>query len=184
MPTYSYLTLMCHIWILVTNRPKKSIAPIERIIMDTLIPKIDAALAHAQSVRRVVGGFPYLAEALRAVGVSKNFYDVPSATSVYVTASGSVLKPGGLIRTEATLIPIFDEVGIVAAIRADQRGESTFPEFLDAIFEAGVVRYVVDTAHRTCKYFAVSGESYTEEYPAVTLPGNPIFDSGRSEANV
>ncbi|PWB13071.1 hypothetical protein DCO44_15855 [Acinetobacter sp. AM] len=45
-----------------------------------------------------------------------------------------------------------------------------FPEFLQAIWSAGIIRYVVNFVTRYVIYYGCSGESYSEEYPAVTLP--------------
>ena len=138
--------------------------------MPTLIDTIEAAAARGAAARPTIGGFPYVAESLRAAGVTKYLFDVPSTTVIYVTDDGAVLRPGQSIRTGATVVPAFDPDRLVAAIRIDQRGESTFPEFVKQTFLAGVVRYVVDTAARTCTYIGGNGESYVEEYPAVVLP--------------
>jgi uncharacterized protein YbcV (DUF1398 family) len=56
-----------------------------------------------------------------------------------------------------------------AALRTDQAGNSTFPEFLAASWRAGVVRYDVDLAACTVAYYGVNGEEYVEAYPAVGL---------------
>jgi uncharacterized protein YbcV (DUF1398 family) len=58
---------------------------------------------------------------------------------------------------------------VVRAIRADQAGETSFPEFLRGIWTAGVVHYEVDFALRTVTYSGVSGERYIEAYP-VAVP--------------
>lgn len=137
--------------------------------MPTIIEAIDAA-ARGAAARAKIGGFPYVAESLRAAGVTKYLFDVPSTTVIDVTDDGAVLRPGQLIRTEQTVVHSFDSDRLVAAIRIDQRGESTFPAFVEQTFLAGVVRYEVDTAARTCTYIGGNGESYVEEYPAVDLP--------------
>lgn len=142
--------------------------------MTSIIDTIAAATAYAASVRPRAGGFPYLAEALRAAGVTAYSFDVPSSSVVYSTARGDVLQPGRLIRSEPTVVPDFDVHALVAAIRADQAGESTFPEFVDASLRAGVLRYEVDTAARTCTYLGARGERYVEEYPAVALPAPEV----------
>jgi uncharacterized protein YbcV (DUF1398 family) len=54
-------------------------------------------------------------------------------------------------------------------LRIDQAGKSTFAEFLLATWRAGVVRYEVDFAERTCEYYGCEGESYIEEYPTVSI---------------
>jgi uncharacterized protein YbcV (DUF1398 family) len=55
------------------------------------------------------------------------------------------------------------------AIRTDQQGQSTFPEFLQAIWNAGVIGYDVDFLARNVNYYGVNGESYLEEYPEVEI---------------
>ncbi len=51
-----------------------------------------------------------------------------------MTDDGAVLRPGQLIRTEAAFVHSFDPAQLVAAIHTDQRGESTFPEFVEQTF--------------------------------------------------
>ena len=53
---------------------------------------------------------------------------------------------------------------LITALRSDQAGESTFPEFLaDA---RGVVRSEVTFARRTVAYPGCNGDDYIETYPA------------------
>jgi uncharacterized protein YbcV (DUF1398 family) len=66
-------------------------------------------------------------------------------------------------------VPAFDEEALIKALRVDQAGESTFPQFLDATWRAGVVRYDVDLEARTVAYQGFNGEEYIEAYPAVTV---------------
>jgi uncharacterized protein YbcV (DUF1398 family) len=66
-------------------------------------------------------------------------------------------------------IPAFDQAALIKALRTDQAGQTTFQQFLDASWKAGVVRYDVDFAARTVSYYGVNGEIYVEEYPAITL---------------
>lgn len=141
--------------------------------MSTIIEKVTAATIHGASLRPKVGGFPYLAEAMRQAGITKNYFDVPSASMVFVTEEGAVLQPGTLRFSESVVIPPFDEAALIAALRADQRGESTFSDFVAASFDAGVIRFEVDTDARTCTYFGAHGERYVEEYPSVDLPPAP-----------
>jgi len=66
-------------------------------------------------------------------------------------------------------VPLFDEGALIRALRADQAGESTFPEFLDASWRAGVVGYDVDLEARTVTYQGCNGEEYIEAYPSVSI---------------
>jgi uncharacterized protein YbcV (DUF1398 family) len=63
----------------------------------------------------------------------------------------------------------FDREGLITALRTDQAGQSTFPEFLNASWHAGVIRYDVDFAGRTCTYYGAADEEYIESYPAVDV---------------
>ncbi len=66
-------------------------------------------------------------------------------------------------------VPAFNEEALIRALRTDQNGESTFPEFLAATWRAGVVRYDVDFDARTVTYYGCNGEEYVEAYPAVNV---------------
>jgi uncharacterized protein YbcV (DUF1398 family) len=66
-------------------------------------------------------------------------------------------------------VPSFDQNALIKALRTDQAGESTFPEFLAATWQAGVVRYDVDFTARTVAYVGCNGEEYIEAYPAVAI---------------
>jgi uncharacterized protein YbcV (DUF1398 family) len=66
-------------------------------------------------------------------------------------------------------VPVFDQSALIQALRIDQAGESTFPEFLGASWRAGVVRYDIDLEARTVAYQGCNGEEYIEAYPAVSI---------------
>jgi uncharacterized protein YbcV (DUF1398 family) len=71
--------------------------------------------------------------------------------------------------TGAADIPAFDQNALIKALRVDQAGDSTFPEFLDATWRAGAVRYEVNFSERTVAYQGCSGEEYIEAYPEVEV---------------
>lgn len=137
--------------------------------MSAIIEKLTQAQKHAFSVRPQVGGFPVLAEVLRQAGVVMNRWALPSCQSVYVMKEGSVVQQGAPLVTGTHEVPDFDQEALIKALRIDQAGKSTFPEFLQATWKAGVVGYDVDFVARNVKYFGANGESYTEEYPAVEV---------------
>ena len=66
-------------------------------------------------------------------------------------------------------VPPFDREALITALRTDQAGNSTFPEFLAASWRAGVLRYDVDFSARTVSYYGSNGEEYVEKYPAVEV---------------
>jgi len=116
-----------------------------------------------------VGGFPYLAEVLRRAGVTLNIWSLPSCQSLYLTKEGPVVVQGAPLAKGAVDVPAFNQEALIKAIRMDQAGESSFPEFLDATWQAGVVRYDVNMEARTVAYQGCNGEKYIESYPAVSI---------------
>jgi len=50
-------------------------------------------------------------------------------------------------------VPPFNREALIAALRIDQAGKSTFPEFLEASWRAGVVRYDVGVMARKVAYY-------------------------------
>lgn len=137
--------------------------------MSTIADKLIEAQKYAMSIRPKVGGFPVLAEALRQAGVQINRWSLPSCQSVYVMKEGSVVQQGTPLVMGVHEIAKFDRDALIKALRVDQEGKSTFPQFLEATWKAGVTDYEVDFNERKCTYFGARGESYTEEYPIVEL---------------
>ncbi|WP_046776813.1 DUF1398 family protein [Streptomyces yangpuensis] len=110
------------------------------------ISRLQAARERGAAARPRVGGFPCLTE------------------------HGNAVVQGEPLVTGFAVAPPFARAGLIAALRADQSGETTFREFVRGRWAAGIVRYDVDTAARTCTYYGADGASYTEDYPAVVLP--------------
>ena len=137
--------------------------------MSKAIVNLLAAQKHAMVIRPKVGGFPYLAETLRRAGVTRNFWYLPACQSLFLTHHGPVVTQGTPLATGTMDVPPFNREALIAALRTDQAGESTFPEFLAASWRAGVVRYDVDFSARTVAYYGCNGEEYVETYPAIEI---------------
>ena len=135
--------------------------------MSSAIEKLQTAMTRANAVRPRVGGFPYLAEVLRQAGVTRNLWSLPACQSVYLMEDGAVVTQGTPLVSGTVDVPPFDQDALIAALRTDQAGNSTFPEFLAAAWRAGVVRYDVDFAQRVVTYYGIAGAAYAEHYPAV-----------------
>jgi uncharacterized protein YbcV (DUF1398 family) len=118
--------------------------------------------------RPEVGGFPYLAETLRRAGVTRNLWSLPSCQSLYLTEQGPVMVQGTPLITGIADVPRFDREALITALRTDQAGQSTFPEFLMAAWKAGVISYDVDFIERTVTYYGSGGDSYVEAYAPAT----------------
>ena len=137
--------------------------------MSKAIDNLMEAMKTAQTIRPLVGGFPYLAEVLRKAGVTRNVWSLPSCQSLYLTQEGPVVMQGAPLVNGAVDVPAFDDKALIKALRVDQAGGSTFPEFLNASWRAGVVRYDVDLEAHTVAYQGCNGEEYIEAYPSVTV---------------
>src|ERR1700689_3876196 len=137
--------------------------------MSKAIESLQAAQQRAMAGRRRAGGFPYLAEVLRQAGVTRNLWFLPAAQSLYLTEHGPVVTLGTPLVSGTVDVPPFNREALIAALRTDQAGNSTFPEFLAASWRAGVVRYDVDFAARTVAYYGCNGEEYVEAYPVVDV---------------
>ena len=124
---------------------------------------------HAMAHRPKVGGFPFLAECLRQAGVQKNLWALPGAQSIFVMNDAVIVQQSTPLVSGMAEVPTFDKEALLAALRSDQAGESTFPEFLAASWKAGVVSYEVDFSAHTVSYCGARGEKYVESYPAVEI---------------
>ena len=137
--------------------------------MSKAIDNLMEAMKRAEKIRPRVGGFPYLAEVLRQAGVTRNVWSLPGCQSLFLTQEGPVVMQGKPLVDGAADVPVFDESALIHALRVDQAGERTFPEFLDDSWRAGVVSYDVDLEARTVAYQSCNGEEYIEAYPAVSI---------------
>ncbi len=137
--------------------------------MSKAIENLKSAQQQAMAGRPKVGGFPYLAETLRREGVTRNLWSLPACQSLYLTEEGPVMMQGTPLVVGMVDVPRFDHDALIVALRTDQAGESTFPEFLMAAWKAGVVSYDVDFVARNVTYYGAGGESYVESYPATTV---------------
>lgn len=137
--------------------------------MTKAIDNLEEALKRAALSRPKIGGFPYLAETLRRAGVRRDLWVLPACQSLFLTNDGPVVIQGTPLAMGTMDVPPFDRGALIAALRTDQAGESTFPEFLAASWRAGVVRYEVDFTARTVAYYGCNGEDYVEAYPAVEV---------------
>ncbi len=144
--------------------------------MSKAIENLMDAQKFAMSIRPKVGGFPYLAEALRLAGVSRNHWYLPSCQSIFFTKYGTVVSQNAPLVDGVVDVPEFDCEALKHALRTDQAGESTFPEFLSASWKAGVVSYDVDLEKRKVAYYGALGESYVEEYPTVEVRRPDAFN--------
>ncbi len=80
--------------------------------------------------------------------MTRNLWFLPACQSLYLTNDGPIVTQGTPLATGTMDVPLFDREALISALRTDQAGHSTFPEFLAASWRAGVVRYDVDFSAR------------------------------------
>ena len=100
--------------------------------MSKVLEDLTTAMKRASETRPKVGGFPHLAEALKQAGATRNVWSLPSCQSLFLTHDGAVVMQGTPLVSGASDVPAFDKDGLIKALRTDQAGQSTFPQFLDA----------------------------------------------------
>lgn len=103
--------------------------------MSIIIENLIEAQKFAMSIRPKISGFPVLAKVLRQAGVFVNRWDLPSCQSIPLMKDGAVVQQGTPLVSGTNEIPKFDREALISAIRADQQGHSTFPDFLESSME-------------------------------------------------
>jgi uncharacterized protein YbcV (DUF1398 family) len=76
--------------------------------MSKAIENLQAAQQRAMAIRPKVGGFPYLAEALRQAGVTRNLWSLPACQSIFLTNDGPVVMQGAPLMSGTADVPPFD----------------------------------------------------------------------------
>lgn len=138
------------------------------------IQNLDAVLHSFAAAPIGAQGFPYLAETLRRAGVRTTTWSLPAMLCHYDTALGPVVVQEAPLMRGMAEVPCFDRGALIEALRADQTGETSFTQFADAAWRAGVVRWVVTLDERRCTYFGLGDQTYVEDYPAVDIGVRPL----------
>ena len=138
--------------------------------MSKAIENLEGAQKQAMAIRPKVGGFPYLAETLRRAGVTRNTWTLPACQALYLTKDGPVAIMFAPLISGSSDVPAFSRDALIRALRVDQAGESTFLQFLESSWLAGVIRFDVDFEARTVSYHGCNGEQYLEACPSIEIP--------------
>jgi uncharacterized protein YbcV (DUF1398 family) len=109
--------------------------------------------------------FPEVVARLSAAGVERYYVDYVRHEATYYTPTGES-HIEGLKHPAAPLASEFSAAGVEAAIRASQRGEINYAEFLHRTLAAGCVGYFVQIAGRRALYFGRLGEVHIEPFPS------------------
>ena len=80
------------------------------------IETLQATEKRAMAGRPKGGGFPYLAETLRRVGIKGNVWCLLSCQSVYITNEGPVVTQGAPLVSGSVDVPAFDGDALIRAL--------------------------------------------------------------------
>jgi len=108
--------------------------------------------------------FPEVVRRLHEVGVERYHVDLTRDETTYYLPCGE----SHVFATGASRDPIaepFDGAAVEGAVRAIQRGEIIFPEFLRQIMTAGCVGYFTQIAGRRVQYVGRTGDMHVEPFP-------------------
>lgn len=144
--------------------------------MSAALTTLRTALERAAAVRPKAGGFPYLAEVLRQAGVSRCRMAVPSNAMLYLTASGPVVVQEEPLCTGPVEAPPFDRAALITALRADQAGETEFPEFVRGAGRpvcSGTTSICTPAPAPTTEPRATATPRTTRRSPSEARPGRP-----------
>lgn len=110
--------------------------------------------------------FPQIVQRLAGAGVTSYTADLITLRNTYYGADRAAHDEPLPLKDGPTIAPAFDSARVAATVKAIQRGEIGYAEFLRRIMGAGCSHYEVFIAGRKAMYFGRDGEFYTEAFPA------------------
>lgn len=109
--------------------------------------------------------FPKVVERLVGAGVVSYTADLVKLRNTYYGGDREAYDEALPLSNGPAIAPAFDSGRIAATVKAIQRGEIGYAEFLRRIMDAGCSHYEVFIAGRKAMYFGRAGEFYTEPFP-------------------
>ena len=110
--------------------------------------------------------FPEVVRRLIGAGVKSYTADLIKLRNTYYGAAAEAYDEALPLNDGPAIAPDFDSTAVAGTVKAIQRGEIGYAEFLRRIMAAGCSRYAVFIGGRKAMYFGRDGEFYTEPFPA------------------
>ena len=108
--------------------------------------------------------------------------------NTYYGAGGKAFDEALPLKAGPAIAPAFDPHAVAATVKAIQRGEIGYAEFLRSIMQSGCSHYEVFIAGRKAMYFGRDSDFYTSRFRrrqiAVSLSAkadNPVFRDSRDQ---
>lgn len=110
--------------------------------------------------------FPTVVQKLAGAGVTGYTADLIKLRKIYYGAECESADEVMPLSDAPAIAARFDEAAVAGTVKAIQRGEIGYAEFLRRIMQAGCANYRVFIGGRKAMYFGRDGEFYTEPFPA------------------
>lgn len=123
----------------------------------------------ASAAHRGTIAFPEVIARLVGIGTERYRTDLCRSEHTYYFPDGAALV-APLGEAPGPIAATFSADGVEAAVRASQRGEIRYSEFLQRIRAAGCVEYVVHLTGRRVCYFGRHGDVHHEPFPSAPRP--------------
>ena len=109
--------------------------------------------------------FPVVVQKLAGAGVHAYTADLIALRKTYYDAGEQTVDEAMPLTDVPTIGACFDGDAVAASVKAIQRKEIGYTEFLRRIMQAGCARYIVFFDGRKAMYFGRDGAFYTEPFP-------------------
>lgn len=113
--------------------------------------------------------FSQVVQRLLAAGAASYFVDAVRAEHTAYLVDGTTLVEKVHLALDP-VAPHFSKPALVAAIRAAQRDEIRYPEFMRRSAAAGVVAYWAFLTGKKVIYFGTQGDFHVEHFPGAQSP--------------
>jgi uncharacterized protein YbcV (DUF1398 family) len=110
--------------------------------------------------------FPVVVQRLAGAGVTAYTADLIALRKTYYDAEAETFDKSLPLTGGPAVAAQFNGATVEATVKAIQRQEIGYAEFLRRIMRAGCARYCVYFGGRKAVYFGRDGDSYTEPFPA------------------
>ena len=110
--------------------------------------------------------FPVVVQRLAGAGVTAYTADLIALRNTYYDAGGESVDEPMPLTDSPSIAAGFDRAAVAATVKAIQRKEIGYAEFLRGIMKAGCASYRVFFGGRKAMYFGRDGEFYIEPFPA------------------
>ena len=109
--------------------------------------------------------FPQVVQRLVGAGVKSYNADLIKLRNTYYDAGSEAFDEPLPLKDGPAIASAFDSAAVAATVKAIQRGEIGYAEFLRRIMGSGCAHYEVFIAGRKAMYFGRDGDFYTEPFP-------------------